>query len=170
MNSLHRLWDHLGSNLSSYVQPQELHPVGVPKTEPAAGDQPAKTGSHQIKSEADKGTSVETYRHHQKREHKGLVKVDDDEVSHRRKSVENNLNSRNVNQPSDSQTKPHRSPQSTIHKKRRQRDEAQHPRKVIFSRVVLFKYNFSKNIQQVYLLHYSSFFLSIQNIAKGFRL
>ncbi|XP_057798002.1 uncharacterized protein LOC131014141 [Salvia miltiorrhiza] len=123
------LWDHLGSNLSLYVQAQELEPVGVPKAEPAVGDQPRKTGSHQIESEADKQNSVETYGHHKNRENKGLVRGGNDEVSLPLKSVANNVNSRDENKPSDSQSKPLRFPQSTIHKKRRRNDEGQQQRK-----------------------------------------
>lgn len=131
---MHRLWDHLESNLSSYVQPQELQSVGVSKTEP---------GSHRNESEDDKGNSIETYRRLQNQEYKGLAKVGDDEVPHPRKSVDNKVNSRNENQPRDSQTKPYRSPQSTTHRKRTRRDESQQPRKVIFIHLVLFKYSFS---------------------------
>lgn len=122
------LWDHLGSNISLYVQPQELHPEEVPKTEPAAGDQAVKIESHQIESEADKGNSIKAYRHHHNREYKGLIRGGDAEVSLPRKSSANNVNLRDENQPRDSQTKQFRSIQSTIHKKRRRNDEVQQPR------------------------------------------
>ncbi|XP_047955197.1 uncharacterized protein LOC125201216 isoform X1 [Salvia hispanica] len=122
------LWDHLGSNLSSYVQAQELQP-GVPKAEPSAGDQPGKTGSDKIESVADKGNYVETYGHHKNRENKGHVKGDNDEAPLPRKSVAKNVNIRDEDQPSDSQSKPRRFLQSTIHKKRRRNDEEQHQRK-----------------------------------------
>lgn len=130
---MHRLWDHLGSNLGLYVQPEELHPKGVPKIESAPGDQAGKTGSHQIESETDKGNSIKTYRHHHNREYKGLIRVgDDDEIPLSRKSVANNENSRDENQPRDSHARSTRSSQSTIHKKRRRSDEVQQPRQVIF--------------------------------------
>ena len=132
MNFFARLWDHLGSNLSSYVQAQELQP-GVPKAEPSAGDQPGKTGSDKIESVADKGNYVETYGHHKNRENKGHVKGDNDEAPLPRKSVAKNVNIRDEDQPSDSQSKPRRFLQSTIHKKRRRNDEEQHQRKVTFS-------------------------------------
>lgn len=130
---LHRLWDHLGSNLGLYVHPQELHPKGVPKTEPAPGDQAGKTGSHQIESETDKGNSIKTSRHHHNREYKG---VGDEEAPLPRKSLANNENSRDENQPRDSHARSIRSSQSTIHKKRRRSDEVQQPRQVIFSCLV----------------------------------
>ncbi|KAH6812345.1 hypothetical protein C2S51_026107 [Perilla frutescens var. frutescens] len=122
------LWDHLGSNISLYVQPQELHQEEVPKTEPAAGDQAVKIESHQIESEADKRNSIKTYRHHHNRDYKGLIRGGDAKFSLSRKSVANNANSKDENQPRESQTKPFRSPQSTIHKKRRRNDEVQQPR------------------------------------------
>lgn len=119
------LWDHLGSNIGLYVHPQELHPKGVPKTEPAPGDQAGKSGSHQIESETDKGNSIKTSRHHHNREYKG---VGDEEAPLPRKSLANNENSRDENQPRDSHARPIRSSQSTIHKKRRRSDEVQQPR------------------------------------------
>ncbi|KAG6400600.1 hypothetical protein SASPL_137441 [Salvia splendens] len=124
------LWDHLGSNLSVYAQAQELQP-GFPKTEPSAGDQPGNAGSDQMESEADKGNYVETYGHHKNRENKGHLRGGDEAPLPRSemKSVAKNVNIRDEDQPSDSQSKPHRVLRSTIHKKRRRNDEEQHQRK-----------------------------------------
>ncbi|KAG6400564.1 hypothetical protein SASPL_137404 [Salvia splendens] len=124
------LWDHLGSNLSVYAQAQELQP-GFPKTEPSAGDQPGNAGSDQMESEADKGNYVETYGHHKNRENKGHLRGGDEAPLPRSemKSVAKNVNIRDEDQPSDSQSKPNRVLRSTIHKKRRRNDEEQHQRK-----------------------------------------
>ncbi|KAL1539968.1 hypothetical protein AAHA92_24389 [Salvia divinorum] len=122
------LWDHLGSNLSLYVQAQELQPR-VPKTEPSAGNQSEKTGSDQIESEAHKGKYVETYGHHKNRENKEHVRGSNDEAPPPRKSGAKNVNIRDEDQLNDSQSKPRRFLQSTIHKKRSRNDEEQHQRK-----------------------------------------
>ncbi|KAI3448912.1 hypothetical protein Pfo_005577 [Paulownia fortunei] len=120
------LWDHLGSNLSLYVQPQELHPDEAPKTKPAAGDQAGKTESHQIESEAEKGNSIQTYRHHHNREPKGLMRDgDENEVPLPRTSVVSNVNSQDEPDRRVGRTKPSLSPRPTIHKKRRRTEEQQ---------------------------------------------
>lgn len=127
---MHRLWDHLGSNLSLYLQPQEPHPDGAPKPEPTS-DQAERAESHQIEKESEKGNFIKTHGRHHGREWKGLVRNrDDNEVL--QNSVADRVNSQDGSHRSVSRTKQSLSPRPTIHKKKR-RTEEQKPRKVIFS-------------------------------------
>lgn len=75
-----RLWDHLDSNLDSYVHPEESYVNEVLKTKPAADD------SHRVDSESERvKTSKESNSRH-RREWKGLVR-DADEPPPLRSSV-----------------------------------------------------------------------------------
>lgn len=119
------------------MQPQELHPGGVPETKPAAGDQAGKTESRPIESEAEKGDSIKTYGHHHNREYKRLMRDgDENEVPLPRNSVADKVNYGDEPQPRVSRTKPSRSPRSTIHKKRR-RNEEQQPKQVTLSHLLV---------------------------------
>ncbi|KAL8542348.1 hypothetical protein ACS0TY_003278 [Phlomoides rotata] len=122
------LWDHLGSNLSLYMQPLELHPDGVAKTKPAAEDQGGKIESRPTESDAQRGDFSKTHGHHNNRDNKGLMREgDENKVPLPQNSVTHNVKSRDAPRLRDSQTNSSRSPRSTIHKKRR-RNEIQQPR------------------------------------------
>lgn len=147
---MHRLWDHLGSNLSLYVQPLELHPDGVAKTKPAAEDQGGKTESHPIESDAHRGNNIKTHGHHNNRENKELMKERDEiEVPLPQNSVAEKVKTRDAPRPRDS----HRTPRSSIHKKRR-RIEDQQPRQVIAPHSL---YVFGINSCLLFVLHGQSF-------------
>ncbi|KAL3624603.1 hypothetical protein CASFOL_031271 [Castilleja foliolosa] len=121
------LWDHLGSNLSLYVHPQELLD-GAPKTKLTAGDEAEKIESHQIASEAEKGNSVKAQRLNN-RQPKGLVRDGvEDEVPLTQNSIADIEVSQDEPPRRVVRTKPSLSPRPTIHKKTR-RNEEQQPRK-----------------------------------------
>ncbi|KAL6560457.1 hypothetical protein OROGR_004016 [Orobanche gracilis] len=121
------LWDHLGSNLSLYVQPQELHSDGAPKSKLTTGVEAGKTETHQIESETGTGNYVKG--HHNNQECKDLVRDgDENKIPLPRKSVADKKISQDEPHQRVVRTKPSLSPRPTIHKKRRQTEE-QHPRK-----------------------------------------
>ncbi|XP_020553225.1 uncharacterized protein LOC105173472 isoform X1 [Sesamum indicum] len=127
------LWDHLGSNLSLYMQPQELQSDGVSERKPTAGEQAGKTDAHQIESDAEKADSNKTSGHHQNRDHKGSVRDgDENEGPLPNNPVSDNVNSQDEPHKKVGQTKPSLSPRSTIQKKR-MRTEEKHLRKREFS-------------------------------------
>ncbi|KAL0410717.1 UNVERIFIED_CONTAM: Polyadenylate-binding protein 2 [Sesamum latifolium] len=125
--------DHLGSNLSLYMQPRELQPDGASERKPTAGEQAGKTDAHQIESEAEKADSDKTSGHHQNRDHKGSVRDGDENGGPLpNNSLSDNVNSQDEPHGKVGQTKPSLSPRSTIQKKRR-RTEEKHLRKRKFS-------------------------------------
>ncbi|KAG8362580.1 hypothetical protein BUALT_BualtUnG0061800 [Buddleja alternifolia] len=132
------LWDHLGSHLSLYVQPEELQPDEAPKTKPAAGEEAGRSESHQIESEvekghlnrtseAEKGNSNRTSGHRRIRELKGLVRDGDKKEILARNSMDGNVNAQNEPNRRVNRIKS-LSPRPKIEKKRR-RPEEQQPRK-----------------------------------------
>ncbi|KAK6143145.1 hypothetical protein DH2020_023493 [Rehmannia glutinosa] len=130
------LWDHLGSNLSLYVQPQELHPDGAPKTKLTAGDEAGKTKSHQIEAEAEKGNSVKTYGRRNNRESEGVMRdANENEVPLPRNFGVDNVSSQDEHHRVVGRTKPSLSPRPTIHKKRRRTEEQPRKREVSQSTV-----------------------------------
>ncbi|KAI3444991.1 hypothetical protein Pfo_001656 [Paulownia fortunei] len=118
------LWDHLGSNLSLYVQQRELRPDGAPKIKSAAGEHDGRTESHQIESDAEKGKRTSGKRHN--REWKGLVRDGNEN--------ENPLPQSSMPDKVSAQVEPNQrvgrakrclSPRPTIEKKRRRHEEPQ---------------------------------------------
>ncbi|KAL6565697.1 hypothetical protein OROHE_004752 [Orobanche hederae] len=127
------LWDHLGSNLSLYVQPPELHSDGAPKSKLTTGVEAGKTETHQIESETETGNYVKG--HHNNQECKDLMRDgDENKIPLPRNSVADKKLSQDEPHRRVVRTKP-LSPRPTIHKKRRQTEE-QHPRKKKWQREV----------------------------------
>ncbi|GER45195.1 RNA recognition motif-containing family protein [Striga asiatica] len=111
------LWDHLGSNVSLYVQPQGLQSEGVSKTKPVPGNEAGNTETYEIQPKADKVNSVKSHRHRSNPPSKGLVRDRDDNEVLPQNSVDGIETSKN-----EWRVRP------TSHKKRRGAEEQQ-PRK-----------------------------------------
>ncbi|CAA0820735.1 RNA binding (RRM/RBD/RNP motifs) family protein [Striga hermonthica] len=122
------LWDHLGSNVSLYVQPQEFQTDGVPKTKLVTRDETGKTEARKIESIAETPNSVKSHGYHNNLPSKGLVRGrNDNEVLFPQNSVDGNEFSNHEPNQRVWRTKPFLSPRPTIQKKRR-RTEEQRPR------------------------------------------
>ncbi|GER57405.1 polyadenylate-binding protein 2-A [Striga asiatica] len=122
------LWDHLGSNVSLYVQSQELQTDGVPKTKLVARDEAGKNETRKIESKAETPNSVKSHGHRNNLPSKGLVRGrNDNEVLFPQNSVDGNEISKHEPNQRVRRTKPSLSPRPTIQKKKR-RTEEQRPR------------------------------------------
>ncbi|CAA0842533.1 RNA binding (RRM/RBD/RNP motifs) family protein [Striga hermonthica] len=120
------LWDHLGSNVSLYVQPQGLQPESVSKTKPVPGNEVGNNETYEIQPKSDQANSVKSHRHLSNPPSKGLVRDRDDHEVLPQNSVDGIETSKNEWRVR--QRKPPLSPRPTSHKKRR-RTEEQQPRK-----------------------------------------
>ncbi|KAL7204342.1 hypothetical protein ACSBR2_017419 [Camellia fascicularis] len=68
------LWDHLGSNINLYVQPQESLSDEAAKEKPTTGDQMARNDLHHLDFKSDRGKSSKLSRSRHNREWKTLVR------------------------------------------------------------------------------------------------
>lgn len=68
------MWDHLDSNIDSYVQPQESYLDEVLKEQPTAGDQSGRNDSHHMDSESERIKPNKESKSRHRREWKGLVR------------------------------------------------------------------------------------------------
>ncbi|KAL3815062.1 hypothetical protein ACJIZ3_016330 [Penstemon smallii] len=132
------LWDHLGSNLSLYVQPRDPLQYGAPKTKSVSVEPVGRTELHKIEfetsgeparrteSETEKGNSRKPFGNHHKRKWKGSVRdVDENEVSLPQSSIAEYVNPQYDPHERVGPTKQLLSPRRTIQKKRRQPKERQ---------------------------------------------
>ncbi|KAL0429285.1 UNVERIFIED_CONTAM: putative RNA-binding protein RbpA [Sesamum radiatum] len=99
------LWDHLGSNLNSYVQQRELHPDGAPKTRSSVGEQDGRTEFHQIESDAEKEKNTSGKRRN--REWRGLKDANENETSLHHSFMDDNVNAQDEPQEQDVRTESH---------------------------------------------------------------
>ncbi|KAL7120596.1 hypothetical protein ACP275_02G131900 [Erythranthe tilingii] len=116
------LWDHLGSNLSLYVQKPELLPDGAQQINSAAGKPDEGTELQQMESDAQKERKTSGKRH--KREWQGLVR-DTDEIENpfAQGSVPDNINAQTEPRQKVDRTERSLSLRPTAEKKRRRHEE-----------------------------------------------
>ncbi|PON81343.1 Splicing factor-like protein [Trema orientale] len=83
------LWDHLASNIDSYVQPEEPCVTELIKSNPLSAPKSGTNDSHHLDSESDRGKSSKEskIRHH--REWKGLVRSPAEPPPLRSSGIEN---------------------------------------------------------------------------------
>ncbi|XAR54346.1 hypothetical protein NMG60_11029427 [Bertholletia excelsa] len=82
------LWDHLGSNIHLYAQPQVSHPDGAAKIKPVAGDQAKRNDSSLLDSESEKVTTINLSRARHNREWKSLARNADEPPPFQSSSVD----------------------------------------------------------------------------------
>lgn len=115
-----RLWDHLDSNLDSYVQPQESYVNEVLKTKPAAND------THRLDSESERAKTSKESKSWHRRDWKGLMKDADEPPPLRSSVVEKiHLEEKPHQRVRTSRGKRSPSPRSVGLRKRSQPDEGE---------------------------------------------
>ncbi|XP_052170255.1 uncharacterized protein LOC127786697 isoform X2 [Diospyros lotus] len=127
------LWDHLGSNLHLYVQPQESHLDEAAKVKPTTGNE---TGSHRLDSDAERGKSNKSSRSRHNKEWRGLVR-DANEPPPFQSSVIDNVHTDERIHHKVSHAKRSPSPQAVAQKKRRWPDERQQAKRGLTSQVAI---------------------------------
>ncbi|EYU27073.1 hypothetical protein MIMGU_mgv1a002184mg [Erythranthe guttata] len=116
------LWDHLGSNLSLYVQTPELRPDGAQQINSAAGKPDEGTELQQMDSDAQKERKTSGKR--RKREWRGLVRdTDETENPFAQGSVPDNINVQTEPRQKVDRTERSLSSRPMTEKKRRRHEE-----------------------------------------------
>lgn len=130
------LWDHLGSNLHLYVQPQESQPDEAAETKTKTGDQRRRNDSRHLDSDSERGKSSKLSKSRHNREWKSLVRAADEPPPFR-SSVTDTVGTNERNHQKVSHTKRSPSPQPLGLKKRSRTDEQQETKKGVASKATV---------------------------------
>ncbi|XP_057511246.1 uncharacterized protein LOC130793538 isoform X1 [Actinidia eriantha] len=122
------LWDHLGSTIHLYVEPQESHPDEASKTITVTGDQARVHNSRHLDSDSERGKTNKLSRSRHNREWKSLVR-DADEPPPFQSSVFDDVHTGDRTHRKVSCVKRSPSPQPIVQKKRSRPDERQHTKR-----------------------------------------
>ncbi|GFZ00461.1 RNA binding (RRM/RBD/RNP motifs) family protein [Actinidia rufa] len=128
LKTIKRLWDHLGSTIHLYVEPQESHPDEDAKTITVTGDQARIHNSRHLDSDSERGKTNKLSRSRHNREWKSLVR-DADEPPPFQSSVFDDVHTDDRIHRKVSSAKRSPSPQPIVQKKRSRPDERQHTKR-----------------------------------------
>lgn len=123
------LWDHLGSNINLYVQPQESLSDEAAKEKPTTGDQMARNDLHHLDFKSDRGKSSKLSRSRHNREWKTLVR-DVDEPPPFQSSVIDNVHTDERTRGKVGHAERSHSPQPVAQKKSGRAEQSHSPQPI----------------------------------------
>lgn len=123
------LWDHLGSNINLYVQPQESLSDEAAKEKPTTGDQMARNDLHRLDFKSDRGKSSKLSRSRHNREWKTLVR-DVDEPPPFQSSVIDNVHTDERTRGKVGHAERSHSPQPVAQKKSGRAEQSHSPQPI----------------------------------------
>ncbi|XP_057496547.1 uncharacterized protein LOC130781370 [Actinidia eriantha] len=124
------LWDHLGSNIHLYVEPEEPHPDEAAKTITTTGDQGRRHNPRHSDSDSERGMTNKLSRSRHNREWKSLVR-DADEPPPFQSSVFDDVHTDDRTHRKFSRVKRSPSPQPIVQKKRSLPEERLHTKREV---------------------------------------